>query len=235
MRSVKNVRPQEAPPSETAREETPCIGSSTRAPRAGRSSPRSSRRRSSSPVQPSARVTSFVIDSTTPLTGQNIPYQQLRGRAFGVLDPNDSHNAIITDIQLGKDPDGMVRYETTFTLTSPGRHVAGIGLPVARRAEPRRRHHDRRRRAELRRHRPRERLAGRQRRRDRGPGEPRDRDATTGSRCRMRRMRTAPPITGQRPRPHRESDRRPASEPLLRDGQSGPVPAGVARHDAGAC
>ena len=35
------------------------------------------------------------------------------------LDPNDSHNQIITDIQLGKDPDGMVRYEASWTLTMP--------------------------------------------------------------------------------------------------------------------
>src|SRR5215471_12549216 len=58
-----------------------------------------------------ARVTRIVIDATAPLTGQNIAYTQMRGRAFGVLDPNDPHNQIITDIQLGKDADGMVRYE----------------------------------------------------------------------------------------------------------------------------
>lgn len=66
-----------------------------------------------------ARVTRIVIDATTTLTGQGIAYQQLRGRAFGELDPADSHNAIITDINLGKDPDGKVRYETTFVLTKP--------------------------------------------------------------------------------------------------------------------
>ena len=66
-----------------------------------------------------ARVTRIVIDATAPLTGQNIPYTQIRGRAFGVLDPNDTHNQIITDIQLGKDADGMVRYEATWTLTMP--------------------------------------------------------------------------------------------------------------------
>ncbi len=66
-----------------------------------------------------ARVTRIVIDSRTTLTGQSIPYEQLRGRAFGELDADDPHNAIITDIQLGKDPDGKVRYETSFTLTKP--------------------------------------------------------------------------------------------------------------------
>ncbi len=66
-----------------------------------------------------ARVTRFVVDSTTTITGPGIPYRQLRGRAFGTLDPNDSHNAIITDLQLGKSADGLVHYETTFTLTVP--------------------------------------------------------------------------------------------------------------------
>ena len=71
-------------------------------------------------VQPAdARVTRIVVDSTTPLTGQAIAYEQVRGRAFGELDPADPHNAIITDIQLGKDPDGKVRYEASFTLTKP--------------------------------------------------------------------------------------------------------------------
>ena len=66
-----------------------------------------------------ARVTRIVIDSTTPLAGQSIAYEQVRGRAFGELDPADPHNVIITDIGLGKDVDGKVRYETTFTLTKP--------------------------------------------------------------------------------------------------------------------
>ena len=66
-----------------------------------------------------ARVTRIVIDSTTAVTGQALPYETLRGRAFGELDPNDAHNAVITDIQLGKDADGKVRYETSFTLTKP--------------------------------------------------------------------------------------------------------------------
>lgn len=66
-----------------------------------------------------ARVTRIVIDATTALTGQAIPYEQIRGRAFGELDPSDVHNAIITDIQLGKDADGKVRYETSFVLTKP--------------------------------------------------------------------------------------------------------------------
>jgi hypothetical protein len=66
-----------------------------------------------------ARVTKIIIDSTTALTGQDRAYEQVRGRAFGELDPGDPHNAIITDLGLGKDPDGKVRYETTFLLTKP--------------------------------------------------------------------------------------------------------------------
>ena len=66
-----------------------------------------------------ARVTRIVIDSTTPLAGQRMAYEQIRGRAFGELDPRDRHNAIITDIELGRDADGKVRYETTFVVTRP--------------------------------------------------------------------------------------------------------------------
>jgi len=47
-----------------------------------------------------ARVTRIVIDGPpTAVTGQP-GYEQLTGRAFGQLDPNDSHNTIITDIGL---------------------------------------------------------------------------------------------------------------------------------------
>ncbi|NUZ06412.1 hypothetical protein HQN59_11640 [Schlegelella sp. ID0723] len=66
-----------------------------------------------------ARVTRIVIDSTTPVTGGAIPHETLRGRAFGELDPNDPKNAVITDVQLGRDTDGKVRYETSFTVTKP--------------------------------------------------------------------------------------------------------------------
>ena len=68
-----------------------------------------------------ARVTKIVIDDTQPLasTGQTIAYQQILGRAFGELDPSDPLNAIIQDIELGKDPDGKVRYVASFVLTKP--------------------------------------------------------------------------------------------------------------------
>jgi hypothetical protein len=66
-----------------------------------------------------ARVTRIVIDSTTAMTGTTIPYEQVRGRAFGELDPNDPHNSVITDIKLGAEADGKVRYETNFVITKP--------------------------------------------------------------------------------------------------------------------
>ena len=66
-----------------------------------------------------ARVTRIVIDAVTPLTGQAIAYEEIRGRAFGELDPADPHNGVITDIKLGADADGKVRYETSFNLVKP--------------------------------------------------------------------------------------------------------------------
>lgn len=65
-----------------------------------------------------ARVTRIVIDGTTQIAG-TIPYEAIRGRAFGELDPNDARNGVITDIGLGLDPDGKLRYETNFVLTKP--------------------------------------------------------------------------------------------------------------------
>jgi hypothetical protein len=65
-----------------------------------------------------ARVTRIVIDTTTDITGQ--PYQQLTGRAFGELDPNDPHNTIITDIgSAQKNSNGKVEYIASFVLRKP--------------------------------------------------------------------------------------------------------------------
>ena len=66
-----------------------------------------------------ARVTKIIIDSVTPVTGQTLAYELLRGRAFGVLDPAAAHNAVINDIGLGLDADGKLRYETSFTISKP--------------------------------------------------------------------------------------------------------------------
>jgi hypothetical protein len=66
-----------------------------------------------------ARVTRIVIDSTSAVAGQPLAYEKVRGRAFGELDPSDPHNALITDISLGTDADGKVRYEVPFEITKP--------------------------------------------------------------------------------------------------------------------
>jgi hypothetical protein len=68
-----------------------------------------------------ARVTRIVIDETTPLSAgsSGIAYELIAGRAFGELDPQLPVNAIIQDIELGKDADGKVRYVASFTLRRP--------------------------------------------------------------------------------------------------------------------
>lgn len=66
-----------------------------------------------------ARVTRIVIDDRQPLAGSAIAYEQISGRAFGELDPRESVNAIIQDIERGKDADGKVRYVASFVLTKP--------------------------------------------------------------------------------------------------------------------
>lgn len=77
-----------------------------------------------------ARVTRIVIDDVQPLTGtgQAIAYQQVSGRAFGELDPRDPLNAIIQDIELGKDADGKLRYVASFVLTRPVDPTQASGL-----------------------------------------------------------------------------------------------------------
>ncbi|MCA1826531.1 MAG: hypothetical protein LC689_06275, partial [Myxococcales bacterium] len=67
-----------------------------------------------------ARVVKIVVDRITPLTGQNIPYETVIGRAWGELDPKDSHNALITDIALAPtNTNGMVEYIASFVVVKP--------------------------------------------------------------------------------------------------------------------
>src|SRR6266581_4772744 len=70
-----------------------------------------------------ARVTRIVIDTTTVLANPAVPsnpYQLLTGRAFGELDPNDAHNALITDIQLAtRNANGNVEYIASFRIRKP--------------------------------------------------------------------------------------------------------------------
>src|SRR5438552_10870643 len=67
-----------------------------------------------------ARVTKIVIDrAATPLAG-DATYETITGRAFGELDPMDSHNSIITDITLApRNANGMVEYIATFFIVKP--------------------------------------------------------------------------------------------------------------------
>src|SRR5437016_6648873 len=66
------------------------------------------------------RVTRIIVDATGTLSGQDIPYQTLTGRAFGELDPNDAHNTLITDINLApKNANGKVEYIATFFIVKP--------------------------------------------------------------------------------------------------------------------
>jgi hypothetical protein len=83
----------------------------------------------SQPVQ--ARVTKItILTDTSPAFCTGTPptctsfgtageYEVITGLAEGVLDPSDPLNAIIQDIDLGKDPDGKVRYTSTFQIVKP--------------------------------------------------------------------------------------------------------------------
>lgn len=80
-------------------------------------------------VPAQARVTRIVIDQTVSPAfckgdacssyGAAGQYEQIAGRAFGELDPNDPLNSLIQDIQLVKEADGKVRYVATFVITRP--------------------------------------------------------------------------------------------------------------------
>ena len=73
-----------------------------------------------------ARVTRIVLDTTVSpaFNGQSYgsagAYETIAGRAYGELDPNDPHNAIITDIALApRNAGGKVEYMATFYLVKP--------------------------------------------------------------------------------------------------------------------
>ena len=73
-----------------------------------------------------AHVTKIVIEKKVSpafdgaLFGVAGQYETLAGRAFGELDPNDPHNALITDILLApKNANGKVEYTASFYLVKP--------------------------------------------------------------------------------------------------------------------
>ena len=80
-------------------------------------------------VPAQARITRIVIDQTASPAfckggacnsyGAAGQYEQIAGRAYGELDPNDPLNNLIQDIQLAKEADGKVRYTATFVITRP--------------------------------------------------------------------------------------------------------------------
>jgi alpha/beta hydrolase family protein len=74
-----------------------------------------------------ARVTRIVIDATVDIAGQ--PYEQLTGRAWGELDPRDTQNALITDIELApKNASGKVEYIASFRIRKPKDMSLASGL-----------------------------------------------------------------------------------------------------------
>jgi hypothetical protein len=73
-----------------------------------------------------ARITRIVIErrESPAYRGQAFgeagPYEWLRGRAYGELDPKAPLNAIITDLEFApRNARGLVEYSATFTLAKP--------------------------------------------------------------------------------------------------------------------
>jgi hypothetical protein len=76
-----------------------------------------------------ARVTRIIIDQAGSLSGQDIPYETLAGRAFGELDPKDPHNALITDIATApRNANGNVEYIASFFIVKPVDLTQSSGL-----------------------------------------------------------------------------------------------------------
>ncbi len=72
---------------------------------------------SASVVSAEARVVKIAVDAKVSpaydgaALGIAGPYETITGRAFGELDPNDPHNAIIQDIKLApRNARGMVEW-----------------------------------------------------------------------------------------------------------------------------
>ena len=89
-----------------------------------------------------ARVQRIVVDATGPAhdgapVGAAGPYETIRGRIFGDLDPTDPRNAAIGDIALApRDAAGRVAYVATFTAmrpADPARRTGGLIYQVVNR------------------------------------------------------------------------------------------------------
>ena len=58
-------------------------------------------------------------------------YEMLRGRAYGEVNPEDSHNTLIQDIELApRNARGRVEYATTFTIYRPIKGAKRSGILV---------------------------------------------------------------------------------------------------------
>lgn len=73
-----------------------------------------------------AQITRIEISSTTIIPNEADlenavgDYRVISGRAYGVLAPDHPRNTIITDIELApKNADGLVEYDTKFTIAMP--------------------------------------------------------------------------------------------------------------------
>ena len=72
-----------------------------------------------------AEVVRITVSARAPaFNGQSFgavgPYEDIRGVAFGEIDPRDPKNAVITDIELApRNAHGLVEYRTTFTIRKP--------------------------------------------------------------------------------------------------------------------
>src|SRR5260370_8040490 len=73
-----------------------------------------------------ARVTRIAIEKKNSPAfdgasfGSAGQYETLAGKAFGELDPNDPHNAVIQDIKLApRNARGIVEYTATFQIVKP--------------------------------------------------------------------------------------------------------------------
>lgn len=87
----------------------------------------------------STGIVRITINSTTDATapsqnptfggtsfGSVGPYQKIIGTASGVLDPNDPHNSVITDLQLApRNAQGMVEYSMDFYILTPADPTKG--------------------------------------------------------------------------------------------------------------
>src|SRR6185369_1734372 len=73
----------------------------------------------------SAQVVRLEITSREPMNsaqpaGAAGPFELLRGILHGELDPKDSHNAIIQDLDLApRNARGLIEYAATFALAKP--------------------------------------------------------------------------------------------------------------------